>query len=191
MKINYKHIYLRTRQMLTHPALVWPEALKENFTFREVFHSYLFPVTIGLSAIVFLLGLIHYSPLQALGTGIINLISGTSGAWFTYLITREYLCKKLNYRTYEAMNLTVYSYTVYILFHSIGSAIGNTFIGQIFILFSFIFLKTLYTGIGQLHELPANHKNNILVITGLSTVFIPTILTQILMNIFRISEINI
>lgn len=191
MKIDYKYIYFRTREMLTNPALIWPEVLKENLTFREVLYSYLLPITISLSAIVFLLGLMLHSPLHALGTGMINFISNLTGVWFTYLITREYLCEKLNYQNHEALNLTVYSYTIYILFHSVGDALGNTFMGQIFILFSFIFLRTLYTGIGLLHDLPANHKNNILVITGLSTAFIPTILTQILMIVFRISAINV
>lgn len=191
MKTNYKHIYLRTRQMLTQPAIAWPEVLKENSTFRNTFRDYLFPIATFLSVIVFLIRLIHYPPLQALGLGIINFISVIGGAWFTYLITREYLCNKLNYPNHEALNLTIYSYTVFIIFHSIGGALENIFIGQIFTLFSLIFLRTLYTGTGQLPQLQPNHKTNILIITFLSIVFIPVIITQILMITFRISAINV
>lgn len=191
MKTSYKNIFLRTRQMLTQPAVTWPEVLKEDFTARDIFSTYLFPISVSVATIVFLLCLIHYTFLQALGLGIINFISNICGAWFTYLITREYLCGKLNYQNNEALNLSVYSYTIYIIFHSIGGALGNIFIGQIFILLSFIFLRTLYTGIGQLRNLQANHKTNIVVISSLSTIFIPTILTQILMIVFRISAINV
>lgn len=191
MKTNYKYIYLRTRQMLTQPAIAWPEVLKEDSTARDTFRYYLFPIIISLSAIVFLLRLIHYSPLQAFGLGVINFISAVCGAWFTYLIIREYLCTKLNYPDHKAVNLAIYSYTIFIIFHSIGSALGNIFIGQIFTLLSFIFLRTLYTGTGQLHKLTTSHKTNILIITSLSIVFIPVIVTQLLMIVFRISAINI
>lgn len=191
MKTNYKYIYLRTRQMLTQPAVAWPHVLQESFTLKDTFRNYLFPVAAGISVIVFFLSLIHYTTLQAFGLGLINFISTMCGAWFTYLLAREYLCSKLNYQDSEALNLTVYSYTIYIIFHSIGGAFGNIFIGQVFTLFSFIFLRTLYTGIGQLPKLQANHKTNILVIASLSIIFIPNIVTQILMIVFRISAINV
>ncbi len=191
MKTDYKHIYIRTRQMLTQPAVTWPEVLKENSTVRNTFRSYLFPIAIVLSVFIFLLRLIYYTPLQALGFGIVNFIAATSGAWFTYLITREYLCNKLNYPDHAALNLTIYSYTIFIIFHSIGGALENIFIGQIFTLLSLIFLRTLYTGAEQLQQLQANHKTNILIITFLSIVFIPVIITQILMIVFRISVINV
>ena len=32
MKTNYKNIYLRTKQMLTQPAIAWPEVLQEDFS---------------------------------------------------------------------------------------------------------------------------------------------------------------
>ncbi len=191
MKTNYRNIYLRTKQMLLQPAIAWPEILQEDFSVRDIFRNYLFPITIGISAIVFLLSLIQYSSLQAFGLGIVNLISTLSGAWLTYLIIREYLCSKLNYRPREALNLTVYSYAVFIIFHSIGAALGTAFIGQIFSLFSFIFLRTLYAGIGQLPHLPSRQKTNIFIITSLTIICIPVIITQLLMIVFRISAITV
>lgn len=191
MKTNYKHIYIRTRQMLTHPEMAWPDVLKEDFTLRDTFRNYLLPIAITVSVFVFLLYNIHYNPLQAFGLGVINFVSTMCGAWFTYLITREYLCGKLNYPNNKALNLTIYSYAIFIIFHNIGSALGNIFIGQVFTLLSFIFIRTLYAGIGQLHGIQANHKTNILIITSLSIICIPIIITQILMIVFRISAINV
>ena len=88
MKTNYKNIYLRTKQMLTQPAIAWPEVLQEDFSVRDTFRNYLFPIAIWISVIVFLLSLIQYSSLQAVGVGMVHLISTISGAWLTYLIIR-------------------------------------------------------------------------------------------------------
>ncbi len=191
MKTNYRNIYLRTKQMLTQPSIAWPEILQEDFSVRDTFRYYLFPIALGISVIVFLLCLLQYSSLQAFGLGMVNLISTLSGAWLTYLIIREYLCSKLNYQNKEALNLTVYSYAVFIIFHSIGAALGTIFIGQIFTLLSFIFLRTLYAGIGQLPHLPTGQKTNILIITSLAIICIPVIITQLLMIVFRISAITV
>lgn len=190
MKTNYKHIYFRTKQMLLQPATAWSEVWKETATVGIVSRNYLLPVAIILSVIVFLLQLIHHTPLQAFGLGIIHFLTVTGGAWATYRIVREYLCNKLNYSDSDALNLTVYSYTIYIVFHCIGETLGGIFIGQIFTLLSFIFLRTLYTGVGQL-QLQANHKTNILVIASLSIVCLPIIITQILRILFRIPAINV
>lgn len=191
MKTNYKHIFLRTKQMLLQPAAAWSEAWEENATTGTVFRNYLLPIAIILSVVIFLLQLIHHTPLQAFGLGITYFLTITGGAWATYRIVREYLCNKLNYSDSDALNLTVYSYTIFIVFHCIGETLGNIFIGQVFTLFSFIFLRTLYTGIGQLQQLQANHKTNILIIASLSIVCLPIIITQILRIIFRIPAINI
>ncbi|MDE7374572.1 MAG: hypothetical protein K2M86_04505 [Odoribacter sp.] len=191
MKTNYKHIFLRTKQMLLQPAAAWSEAWKENATTGSVSRNYLLPIAIILSVIIFLLQLIHHTPLQAFGLGVTHFLTIMGGAWATYRIVREYLCNKLIYSDSDALNLTVYSYTIFIVFHCIGETLGNIFIGQMFTLLSFIFLRTLYTGIGQLPQLQANHKTNILIITSLSIVCLPIIITQILRILFRIPAIHI
>ena len=190
MKTNYKHIFLRTKQMLLQPSMAWSKVWEENATVNSVFRNYLLPVTVFLSVIVFLLQLIHYTPLQSFGLGVIHFAAAMGGGWATYLLVREYLCNKLNYSDSDALNLTVYSYTVYIMFHCIGEALGNIFIGQMFTLISFIFLRTLYAGIGQL-QLQTNHKTNILIITSLSIVCLPVIITLILRIVFRIPAIHV
>lgn len=190
-RLNYKHIYQRTRQFLIKPEVLWPQVLKEDFSIHLLFQSYLLPIAITTSLFVFLLSLFSYSILSSIGLFIINLISSLCGIWFAYLITKEYLCTKLSYHDHQALNLTVYSGAIFIFFHGIGSALGNIFLGQLFTLLSFIFIRTLYTGLGQLPALQNGQKTNILIITSLSIICIPIIISQILTIVFRIPVINI
>lgn len=190
-KLNYKYIYQRTRQFLIKPEILWPEVLEENFSVSIVFRNYLSPIAITTAIFVFLFSLFHYNILFSLGLSIINLLSSLCGIWFAYLITKEYLCTKLSYQEYQALNLTVYSGAIFLLFHGIGSALGNIFWGQLFTLLSFIFIRTLYVGLGQLPSLQNAQKTNILIITSLSIICIPIIISQILTIVFRIPVINI
>lgn len=191
MKIDYKNIFLRTKQMLIRPAAAWSEVLQENLPAGYTFRNYLFPLSVWVAVIVFLLSLIYCKPLKAAGLGAINLISTAGGAWIAYLIIREYLCSKLDCRDYEALNLTVYSYAVFIIFRSIGTALGTAFVGQIFTLLSLVFFRTLYAGIGQLPDLPAGQKTNVIIITSMVIICIPVIITHLLMIVFRISAITV
>lgn len=191
MKINYRHILQRTQQMLLHPASEWTGVLRENVTYNELLRRYLLPIVTAVSVIVCLLRMLQYSPLQAVILGIIHFLASIGGLWITYRIVREYLCGKLNYPEYEAVNLSVYSHIILIIFSGIGHALGNSFIGDIFTLTGFIFLRTLYTGIGQWQDLPANHRTNLLLITALSMIFIPIAITHILTAVFQIPETHI
>ncbi len=191
MKMNFKKIYERTKLMLLKPNSIWPWILKENLTVKDIFRNYLLPVSLAVSLLVLLLSLFKYNILHSVGLAFINLISALCGAWFAYLITREYLCVKLNCANNVALNLTIYSSAVFILFHGIGTALGSIFIGQLFTLLSFIFIRTLYSGIERLPEIPANQKTNILIITSLAIICIPIIISQLLMILFNISAINI
>ncbi len=191
MKMNFQKIYERTKLMLLRPNSIWPWILKENLPVKDIFRNYLLPVSLVVSLLVLLLSLFKYSILHSVGLAFISLISALCGAWFAYLITREYLCSKLNCPNNMALNLTIYSFAVFILFHGIGTALGNIFIGQLFTLLSFIFIRTLYSGIERLPEIPANQKTNILIITSLTIICIPIIISQLLMILFNISAINI
>lgn len=191
MKIDYKNIYKRTKIMLLHPEILWPEILTEKQSPKTTFYGYLLPIIVLTSTCVLLLSLIHYTLIQAIGLGIIELISSFCGTWFAYLITREYLCGKLNYPDNQALDLTVYSSAIFIIFHGIGTALGNIFIGQLFTLLSFIFIRTLYSGLGSIRKLSNGQKTNILIIALLSIICMPIIITQILMIVFRISAINV
>lgn len=177
--------------MLSKPDIAWVQVEEEDFRLEEIFKSYLIPVTVVTSLFVFLLSLVHYTVWQASGLAVINLLSSNCGVWFSFLITKEYLCGKLNYRSNQALNLTVYSSAIYIIFHSLGAALGNVFLGQLFTLLSFIFIRTLYTGIRMLPEMTSGQKTNVLIITSLSIICIPIIITQILMIVFRISAFNV
>ena len=136
--INFKYLYRRTEQLLMVPETVWPEALNETNSGKELYRNYLIPITMVISIMVLLINLINYNFWQATGLTIINLIAMLIGNWFAYLITREYLCRKLSFDTNLALNLTVYSGVIFIIFHSIGNALGNIFLGQLFTLLSFI-----------------------------------------------------
>ena len=130
--INFKYLYRRTEQLLMVPETVWPEALNETNSGKELYRNYLIPITMVISIMVLLINLINYNFWQATGLTIINLIAMLIGNWFAYLITREYLCRKLSFDTNLALNLTVYSGVIFIIFHSIGNALGNIFLGQLF-----------------------------------------------------------
>lgn len=107
--INFKYLYRRTEQLLMVPETVWPEALNETNSGKELYRNYLIPITMVISIMVLLINLINYNFWQATGLTIINLIAMLIGNWFAYLITREYLCRKLSFDTNLALNLTVYS----------------------------------------------------------------------------------
>jgi len=191
MKTDYKNIYTRSRLILLQPDHIWPALLEETTTMKNLFFNYLFPVVVLSSLLVLALSLIRYNLFQAIGLSVINLTSALCGTWFSYLITREYLCSKLNYPVNQALNLTVYSSVIFLFFHSIGSALGDLFLGQLFTLLSFIFIRTLYAGIKRLPDLPNAHKTNILIIVSLAIICIPIIISQVLMIVFRISAITI
>ncbi len=190
-KINFKYIYERTLQLLLKPESEWPHALEENNTEKEIFRNYLIPIALLTSVMVLLLSLLNYNFLQSGGLAIINLLSATLGCWFSYLITREYMCGKLSYENNQALNLTVYSAAIFIIFHSIGTALGSAFLGQLFTLFSFIFIRTLYKGLSTLPRLQTGQRTNILIIMSLSIICLPVIISQILTIVFGISAFNI
>lgn len=190
-RINFRQLYRRTQQLVFHPEAEWPGILEEPVSVRKVYRYYLIPVAAVTSAIVLGLGVLHYSFFQAGGLAVIHLLSATTGSWLAYLITREYLCGKLNYADNLALNLTVYSAAIFIIFHGIATALGNIFLGQLFTLMSFIFIRTLYTGLGQVPHLQASQKTNILIITSLTIICLPVIIAQILKIVFGISAFNV
>ena len=179
--INFKYLYRRTEQLLMVPETVWPEALNETNSGKELYRNYLIPITMVISIMVLLINLINYNFWQATGLTIINLIAMLIGN----------LCRKLSFDTNLALNLTVYSGVIFIIFHSIGNALGNIFLGQLFTLLSFTFIRTLYKGLGQIPRLHPGQKTNILVISSLAIICIPVIINQLLMIIFGISAFNI
>lgn len=190
-RIDFKFIYKRTKELLLQPESIWPEVLEEEFTPKDIYRSYLIPVAVLASVCVFLISVLHFHFFQATGLAIISFLSATAGIWFSYLITREYLCGKLNYDDHYALNLTIYSGAIFIFFHNIGTSLGNVFLGQLFTLFSFIFIRTLYTGLGQLPRLQSQQKTNILIITSLTIICLPVIISQLLKIIFGISAFNV
>lgn len=191
LKIDLKHIYGRTRRMLTKPEAEWDTIAKEHSGLKETFRNYLAPV-IALSTLsIFLLGFFHYSVMQTIGYGLINLISSGVGIWLAYLLTKEYLSNKRRHADNLALLLTVYPGAIFIVFHSLGIAMGNYFLGQLFTLLSFIFIRTLYIGIRRISNLPNNRQTNLLIIVALSVICIPVIISQVLMIAFGISAFNV
>ena len=114
-----------------------------------------------------------------------------AGIWFAYLLTKEYLSNKLRDADNTALLLTVYPGALFTVFHSLGIAMGNYFMGQIFTLLSFIFIRTLYIGIRRISDLPNNQQTNLLVIVALAVICIPVIISQVLMIAFGISVFNV
>ncbi len=191
MKIDYINISKRTIHLLLQPNNAWKQVLKEQQKDKDLFYSYLLPLVLVVSVLVFLISLFTHTILQSIGLSLINLISALCGTWCAYVISREYLCSKLNYYPAQALNLTVYSAAIFTIFHGIGTALDFLFIGQLFTLFSFVFIRTLYMGITQLPQLANKQKTNILVIMALSIICIPIIISQILMIVLSVSAINV
>lgn len=191
VKIDFKYIYGRTRRMLTKPEIEWDKVAGESPGLKETFRNYLFPVAVLSSLTIFLFGFFHYSVMQTVGYGAINLISSMAGIWFAYLLTKEYLSNKLRDADNTALLLTVYPGALFTVFHSLGVAMGNYFMGQLFTLLSFIFIRTLYIGIRRISDLPNNQQTNLLVIVALAVICIPVIISQVLMIAFGISVFNV
>lgn len=177
--------------MLVNPETEWDNVADEYPSLKETFRNYLFPVTVLSSLTIFLFGFFHYSVMQTIGYGLINLISSTVGIWLAYLLTKEYLSNKLRDADNTALLLTVYPGAIFIVFHSLGIAMGNYFLGQLFTLLSFIFIRTLYIGIRRISDIPNNQQTNLLVIAALAIICIPVIISQVLMIAFGISAFNV
>ena len=77
--INFKYLYRRTEQLLMVPETVWPEALNETNSGKELYRNYLIPITMVISIMVLLINLINYNFWQATGLTIINMISDYTG----------------------------------------------------------------------------------------------------------------
>lgn len=191
MKIQIKHIYKRTREIIFSPSEYWNKVQNQHTNTKDAIYNYFVPIIILCSVLHFVIKLLYTTFSQALGLAIVNFASSIAGIWLAYLLIRELLCNKLNYRSSTAFNLTLYSATVFLLFHSIGTSFGNLFIGQLLTFCSFIFIRTLYIGINTLLELPSNQKTNTLIICSLSIICFPIIISKLLMIIFRISAINV
>ena len=190
-KVTLRHIYERTRYLLTKPNVEWSLIMDEHHEPKGLLKSYLLPIAVISSLPIFLFGFFHYSMMQTVGYGLINLPASLIGIWVAYLITREFLSNKLPNADNTALSLIVYSGTIFVVFHSLGIALGNGFFGQLCTLVSFIFIRTLYIGIRQIKELPNGQQTNLLVIAALSIICIPVIIAQILTIIFGISAFNI
>lgn len=191
VKINLKYIYGRTRRMLMRPEAEWDKVTDKNTGLKETFRNYLVPVIVLSTLTIFLFGFFHYSVMQTIGYGLINLISSGVGIWLAYLLTKEYLSNKLRDAGNTALLLTVYPGAIFIVFHSLGIAMGNYFLGQLFTLLSFIFIRTLFIGIRRISNLANNQQTNLLVIVALAVICIPVIISQVLMIAFGISAFNI
>lgn len=191
VKMNFKYIYERTQRMLTQPESEWDKVAEEYASLKETFRYYLLPVIVLSSLTIFLFGFFHYTVAQTIGYGLINLLSCTAGIWFAYLLTKEYLSNKLRDADNIALLLTVYPGAIFIVFHSLGIAMGNYFLGQLFTLLSFIFIRTLYIGIRRISDLPNNQQTNLLVIVILAVICIPIIISQVLMIAFGISAFHV
>ncbi len=177
--------------MIFTPSECWREIQNKRTDTKATIRNYFVPIISLCSILYFFINLLNNTFSQALGLAAINYVSSIVGTWLAHWLIREFLCNKLNCNATTAFNLTLYSASVFLLFHSLGSAFGNLFIGQLLTFCSYIFIRTLYNGINTLINMPANQKTNTLIIASLSIICFPIIISKLLMIIFRISVINI
>lgn len=189
--MRYKELHTTITQLFIRPKTSWNAVIRQPLTFKKFLYRDWMPLAGLLCLVVFGLQLIHYSILQSIGLSIIYFITMVGGFRIVYPITREYLCRKLNYSEQEVLSLIGHSYAIYFIFHSIGQACGDLFIGQVFILFSLLFIRTLYFGISELSNYQSQHQTNILIISALSIIFIPMLIKQLLTIIFGIPAIHV
>lgn len=184
-KAEITYWYRRTLQFIVNPGREWALVREERNEVKELFRNYFIPYVTLISGITLVLSFLQYSWPYAIGYAFINLISVTTACYGVYVITREYLGNKLPAPGNTALQLSVYSSAVFTLFHSISTALINGFLSQLLGLFSFIFLRTLYTGISGTKHLPTNQKTNLFIIMGILIICLPVIFKKLLMIIFH------
>lgn len=190
-KINLRYLYERTKELVISPDRTWPVINDEYTGVKEIFQTYLIPLSVIISVIVLLFGFLQYTVWQTICYAGINFISAVGGTWLSFLICREYLNNKVDESENTALSLTVYSSAVFIVFHSLATAFGNGFFGQLMSLCSLLFIRTLYIGINKNNNLQAAYKKNLLIISILSIICIPMIIKKLLMILFHIPAFNL
>lgn len=184
MKREYKEIYARMRALVTAPAEEWARIFREPVEERRLMVGHLIPCAAFFSAVSIPVGLINHSIWQAAGTAFIHFTASAAGTYAAYRLVQEYMRGKMEEWRETALPLTVYSAEVFIAFRSIGAALGNVFVGQLFMLASLFFIHILYVGVQALEEVPGNQRTNLLVIASLSIISLPTIIHQVLAMLF-------
>ncbi len=191
MRYNFRYIYERTRKLTVKPEEVWAEVASEYHSEQEIFKTYLIPLAAVMSVPILLSYLIQGQFILSIEYALINLLSATTGTWLAYLITREFIAYKFHKSGQAALNLTVYSATVFVAFRSLGAAFDNKAIEQLFTLVSLIFFRTLHSGIIRYSGIEAKQRTNTLIIIGLSIICMPAIVKQILKIILGIPTFNL
>lgn len=190
-KIYWKEIFLQTKELLMMPAEAWPKISRESNSAKALFRSFVLPQAIAMSVIVLLFSLFRYSVFFAFLNAVANVLALSCGIWVSYLIAREVLNNKIADADNIALKLTVYSTSVFTVFHSLAVAFGNGFFGQLLTIVSLIFIRTLYIGVNQTETLPANQRTNFMVIVCLSVICFTVIFNKILTVIFMIPVFNV
>ena len=95
--MRYKELHTTITQLFIRPKTSWNAVIRQPLTFKKFLYRDWMPLAGLLCLVVFGLQLIHYSILQSIGLSIIYFITMVGGFRIVYPITREYLCRKLNY----------------------------------------------------------------------------------------------
>lgn len=183
--------FRRIKHLFTRPGQEWKTIYQEEYSAKQLFRLFFMPYVSCLSAVVFLLHLLDTSVGYSLGYALVYFCATGSGVYLTCLFSREILSTKTEKNSHRAFSLTLYSATVFLLFNSFSSGIGNDTLSQLFSLLSLIFLHTLYSGLRAIQELNSDQKNNLLLIIGLAIIFIPFILKRLLLLILHIPLENL
>lgn len=184
MKRECKEIYARMRELIAAPSAAWMRIFREPADTRLLMRRHLVPWTAFFAVVSIPVGMICHSGWQAVGTALIHFTASVAGTYAAYRLVQEYMRGKMEEWRETALPLTVYSAEVFIAFRSFGVALGNAFVGQLFMLASLFFIHTLYVGVQALEEVPGNQRTNLLVIASLSIICLPTIIHQLLVTIF-------
>lgn len=188
MKREYKEIYVRMRALVTAPSVAWARIFGEPVDERQLMVRHLVPCAAFFSIVSIPVGLIGHTAWHAAGMAAIHFAASVAGIYSAYRLVQEYMRGKMEEGREMALPLTVYSAEIFIAFRSFGVALGNVFVGQLFMLASLFFIHTLYVGIQTMKDVAANQRTNLLVIASLSIISLPTIVHQVLVMLFGMSS---
>jgi|GEM_PF-500863 len=188
--INTEQIVSRIKRLLLVPAPEWQIISKENYLGRDLFCNFIIYPSIIASFFTLLIRLFFEDIWLACCWGIINFIACVAGSYICFRLAKEYLSNKIRRANTISLHLSIYSSTIFILFHSLSVGFTGKFIGDLAAILSLLSLRTLYIGANILPELDDRYRKSTTIIIGVLIICITAILTRLLTILFRIPAIN-
>ena len=185
-KEDFIHIIKRIKQLILTPEKTWTTILRERQPYSKLFISYIIYPTMIASACIFIPLLVFKDISRTIILGIQNCLVCILSSYLCLRLSRAYMYGKITNSRKIATDLSIYSSTVFILFHSLSLGLGQSFIGDVASVCSLLSLRVLYVGLKKIPDLEKQHHTSTFIIMGLLVVVSPFIISRLLSIIFRI-----